>query len=1526
MTHSYFKKSSMAELEDWCQVDSARHLIIAPNNKDLSQCFQRSVLQGILPGVLSFVILFWSCWRRIRHLAGRDSLASRFYASSYLEKARFFAAFAVFSVQIADFVVEFPSPSRPKFSYLAVIGIASWVPVFLLFAIELNKSQKRSVSLIFLLLVQFFAWAVSLRSSIREFDPEDVHSKEILALRSCVLILSFFVLVSHFILLQRIDRVSEYQVIGDVEQDLITEEVSPESQSNIIGIVTFAWMDQLFEKGFRKPLQEEDLFPLNTMDRSKDVSIRFQECWMSEVSKWKSRKSLRASVPSPKSINQPLLEPKPEELQSMPSLYRALARGFGSSFALAGVFKVVQDSLMLVGPVLLNKIVVFIKSSDSSIEIGIAYIVLLFFASFFQSVFLHQYFHICFRIGMHVRTALVTAIYQKALRLSPSARQEKTTGDIVNLMSIDAQRMQALLRNRFFHCHSSCILAYLHVVWSAPLQILVSLYLLWGQIGVSSLAGFGVMLLLVPLNAYSAKIMRQRQKELMQAKDQRVKLTNEVFSSIKVIKLYGWEQKFGEKISEVRENELRNLKRYNLQYAFQSTFWNSTPTLIALATFAVYSAIGNQLTAAKAFTTLALFNILRFPVSMLPFVVNNLVEASVSLKRLSSFLVSEEISERPSVISSPLDENSIYFKQASFSWDDAGNNMAIRDVSLVIPKGSLCMIVGSTGSGKTAFVSALLGELSCVSGEVSLVGSVAYTSQVPWIQNATVKDNILFGRQFDSSLFDGVVGSCALEPDLKILPAGIMTEIGERGINLSGGQRARVALARAVYSNADNIILDDPLSAVDTHVSKHIFEKCVLGFLSSKTRILVTNNTNILPFADQIIFLEQGRVAACGSFDDLSGNENFLKFIEELDTNDQEDTKVEDSANAIEKIDEEKSPEELVIRRQSSSKRTQDLEDKKPAVESAGKKLVEEESRQVGNVSWKVYSSYITASGGFAIAALVLVFLILQMSSDLGLSRWLAFWSDRAELKEHSSMWYLGIYTAIALALMFFNFVTVTTFALSSVVASRKIHDRMLSALLRAKMSFFDMTPLGRILNRFSKDQYVIDQKIFGVMYTYLSELFSVIGIIIAISSVTPPFLALLVPLGFLYYKIQNYYISTSRELMRLDSVLASPIFSHFSETLQGVSVIRAFKEQHRFLQINEERMDKSLRAYFPSIGAHRWLALRLESIGAFVVGSAGLFAVIGRGRVDAALAALSITYALSITQTLNWMVRMTSERETNIVSVERNQEYTSVESEASLVIQDSRPPINWPSQGKIDIEELCLRYRPGLDLVLNKFTCKIPAGAKVGIVGRTGAGKSSLMLALLRLVESESGRILIDGVDVGKIGIMDLRSRVSIIPQDPVLFIGTIRFNLDPFGERTDEQIWQSLKLAHIDSLIASLPGQLDEMVAEDGSNFSIGQKQLLCLARACLRKSKIILMDEATSSVSRDIGVLIQETVRTQFKDCTMLVIAHRLETVLQSDIIFVIEQGKLAESGPPEKLLANPKSLFSRLAESMKVTNSD
>ena len=449
MTHSYFKKSSMAELEDWCQVDSARHLIIAPNNKDLSQCFQRSVLQGILPGVLSFVILFWSCWRRTRHLAGRDSLASRFYASSYLEKARFFAAFAVFSVQIADFVVEFPSPSRPKFSYLAVIGIASWVPVFLLFAIELNKSQKRSVSLIFLLLVQFFAWAVSLRSSIREFDPEDVHSKEILALRSCVLILSFFVLVSHFILLQRIDRVSEYQVIGDVEQDLITEEVSPESQSNIIGIVTFAWMDQLLEKGFRKPLQEDDLFPLNTMDRSKDVSIRFKECWRSEVSKWKSRKSLRASVPSSKSINQPLLEPKPEDKQSLPSLYRALARGLGSRFALAGVFKVVQDSLMLVGPVLLNKIVVFIKSSDSSIEIGIAYIVLLFFASFFQSVFLHQYFHICFRIGMHVRTALVTAIYQKALRLSPSARQEKTTGDIVNLMSIDAQRMQALLRNRF---------------------------------------------------------------------------------------------------------------------------------------------------------------------------------------------------------------------------------------------------------------------------------------------------------------------------------------------------------------------------------------------------------------------------------------------------------------------------------------------------------------------------------------------------------------------------------------------------------------------------------------------------------------------------------------------------------------------------------------------------------------------------------------------------------------------------------------------------------------------------------------------------------------------------------------------------------------------------------------------------------------------------------------------------------------------------------------------------------------------
>eukprot|EP00457_Paulinella_chromatophora_P000386 gb/GEZN01000386.1/.p1 GENE.gb/GEZN01000386.1/~~gb/GEZN01000386.1/.p1 ORF type:complete len:1466 (+),score=213.20 gb/GEZN01000386.1/:60-4457(+) len=1234
----------------------------------------------------------------------------------------------------------------------------------------------------------------------------------------------------------------------------------PEERASFYSKLFFSWLSGLLKIGNQHPLQLEDLIPANPRDNAEPMLERFEAAWNLQ-----------------------------KQTQVHPSLAKAIRIAFGRKFFMAGIYKFLHDCLLFAGPALLTGIISFLESDDP-LAVGLYYALAMVLAGLLQSVFLHQYFHACYVTGMNVRAGLVGSLYRKSLRLAGGSQN---TGELVNLMALDSTRLRDLF-------------PYLHMVWSSWFQIAFSVYFLYQQIGASVFAGLGFMILLMPINGAVAKWSLTYQKQLMKTKDVRIKGINELLSNIKVIKSYAWETTFGDHISETREEELSKLRKYIYVSTIQRMMWWASPTWIALVAFGTFSLTGGELTASVAFTTLALFQILRFPIAMLPMVINSLINSWVSLKRLQTFLLTpepEQLPEDPAGLQianrfareQGLAEVILHVDSASFYWDSELKKPALESLSLDIRKNQLVFVIGQTGSGKTALLSALIGNLYVNPrvGSLTVNGKMAYVAQKAWIQNMSLRDNVLFGKRFIQDWYDRVIDACALRPDIDMLPNGDATEIGEKGINISGGQKQRVALARAVYQDADLLLLDDPLSAVDSHVAKHIFENCFEKLLREKTVVLVTHAVNFLPAADNILVMRDSHLEMQGTYNQLSSRLDLSQFVSH-----HEDSK-------------EESVDDCVALEATATK-TKDVTNKKE-----GGELIKEEEKAYGQVRYAIYKEYVRTSGGYLLWSLVLVLMLVGMLTNLGTNLWLAEWAA-AEVPDAG--YYLGIYAAIGMAYVFSTLLATFTLSMGGLVAARKMHQAILNAVIRAPMSFFDTTPVGRIVNRFTGDIDVVDQQLASVMSSYLSQLFNFIGVVVIISFVTPAFMLALVPLGYVYYYIQEYYVKSSRELKRWDSLLCSPIYSHFGESIDGVATIRAFGKMELFRAENAFRVDRQQGVYYSSVASNRWLAIRLETMGNMMVGIAALAAVLGKGTISAEYGGLSISYSLSITGTLNWMVRMASDRETNIVSVERVLEYAEVQPEAPAVILGQRPPLAWPQHGKVVIDKLQMRYRPGLPLVLKGLSTTIQPRQKIGVIGRTGSGKSSLFLCLLRLVEASGGKVVIDGVDVSTIGLQDLRSRMSIIPQDPVCFSGSVRYNLDPFGRHTDEEIWKAIQFARLAEKVRSMDGGLDAELKEGGCNLSMGQRQLLCLARALLRKARILLLDEATSAVDYQTDQALQDTIRTAFADCTVLIIAHRLNSVLGCDRVLVIEDGNLVEDGPPKKLLSDPTSRFFAMSKAL------
>ena len=1314
----------------------------------------------------------------------------------------------------------------------------------------------------------------------------------------------------------------------EIQEHLSRRKVNPYDTANIFSRISFTWMSGLMKTGYEKYLVEEDMFKLPESFGSEELAEKLDKNWENQLKR-----------------------------TSNPSLTWTICLTFGGKMLLAAVFKVMHDILAFTQPQLLRLLIKFVTdynhnlgkvlednvpATNLPIVRGFMLSIAMFFVGFVQTSVLHQYFLNSFNTGMNIKSALTAVLYKKSLVLSNEASATSTTGDIVNLISVDVQKLQDLTQ-------------WCHLIWSGPLQIVFCLASLYNLLGKSMWVGVIILVVMIPANSYIMKYQKKLQKSQMKFKDERTRVVSEILNNIKSLKLYAWEGPYQKKLQHVRnDKELRNLTKLGCFMALSSFQFNVVPFMVSCCTFAVFVYVEDKpLTTDLVFPALTLFNLLSFPLMVVPNVLTGFIEASVSIGRLYTFLTNEEL-QKDAVQHLPKvtkkGDVAVHIgDDATFLWKRKPEyRVALKNINFQAKKGELTCVVGKVGSGKTALVQSILGNLFRIKGFATVHGSVAYVSQVPWIMNGTVKDNILFGHKYDKEFYEKTIKACALTIDLAILMDGDQTLVGEKGISLSGGQKARLSLARAVYARADTYIMDDPLAAVDEHVAKHLIEHVLgpNGLLHSKTKVLSTNKISVLSIADSITLLENGEVIQQGTYAEVTKDENspLCKLISEFGskktkknspddgesvvastaTSIREDTvPLADELKELHKLDNLHlvTDETQSLRRASDATlRSIDFGDD----ENSSRR----EHREQGKVKWDIYLEYAKACNPRNVMIFI-VFIILSMFLSVMGNVWLKHWSEvNTKYGENPhAVRYLLIYFALGVGSAFSTLVqTIILWVFCTIHGSRYLHDLMTNAVLRAPMIFFETTPIGRILNRFSNDIYKVDSILGRSFSNFFVNAVKVLFVIGVICVTTWQFVFIIVPLGVLYIYYQQYYLRTSRELRRLDSITRSPIYSHFQETLGGIATIRGYHQEKRFRHINQCRIDNNMSAFYPSINANRWLAFRLETIGSVIILGSGTLAIfrLRDGNMTAGMVGLALSYALQITQTLNWIVRMTVEVETNIVSVERIKEYADLKSEAPRIIEDHRPEQDWPAAGNIQFENYSTRYRPELDLVLKNINLDIHAKEKVGIVGRTGAGKSSLTLALFRIIEASGGRIVVDGVPIDSIGLYDLRHNLSIIPQDSQVFEGTIRENIDPTHSYTDEEIWHALELSHLKNHIGTMGNAgLETELTEGGSNLSVGQRQLMCLARALLVQSKVLILDEATAAVDVETDQVIQQTIRTAFRERTILTIAHRLNTIMDSDRIIVLDQGEVKEFDSPANLLQNPQSLFYSLCEEAGLT---
>ncbi|XP_058788045.1 ABC transporter C family member 3-like isoform X4 [Vicia villosa] len=1240
------------------------------------------------------------------------------------------------------------------------------------------------------------------------------------------------------------------------------------SRAGFFSILTFSWMTPLITLGSKKTLNHQDLPLLSTNDTAYGSFSTF-------------RKKLELECGNVRTV-------------TTIKLAKVLFLSTWKWILISGIFAFLYVCASYVGPYLIDNLVQYLNDENKVKNEG--YVLATTFVVAKVVEYLSQR-HMLFKfrqVGVRMQSMLLSMIYAKGLTLSCQSKERHSSGEIINIMTVDAQRIGEF-------CW------YMHDPWIAVLQISLALFILHKNVGVASVAAFAATVIVMLLNLPMTSLQERFQAKLMEFKDKRMKATSEVLMNMRILKLQAWEMKFLSKIIQLRKLEEMWLKKFLVVTAIVKFLFFSAPTFVAVVTFGACFLLGIPLETGKILSALATFRILQIPIYNIPDTISVIAQTKVSLDRVVVFLRLDDLqNDVVEKVPRGTSDIAIEIVDGNFSWDLSSVNATLKNINLRVFHSMRVAVCGTVGSGKSSLLSCIIGEMPKISGNLKVCGTKAYVSQSPWIQSGKIEENILFGREMDREKYEKVLEACSLKKDLEVLPFGDQTIIGEKGINLSGGQKQRVQIARALYQDADIYLLDDPFSAVDAHTGSHLFKECLLGLLKTKTVIYITHQVEFLPDADLILVMKEGRITQSGKYNDiLTSGTDFMELvgahraalssvkslqrrptfktsrITGEDTGSLSDFELEQE---IEKVDDpnDKLDETIVPKGQ----------------------LVQEEESEKGSVGFKLFWKYLTTAYGGALVPFLFLSQILTVVLQIASNYWMALATPVSATAEPGveSFTVMVVYVSLAIGISFSTLVRAFLAAIAGYKTATMLFNQMHLSFFRAPMSFFDSTPSGRILNRASADQSTVDMDISDLVWGFTYNLIQLLGSIAVMSQAAWQVFVVLIPVVAACIWYQRYYSASARELARLTGICQAPVIQHFSETISGSTTIRCFEQESRFNEMNMQLIDKYSQPKLYSSSAIEWLNFRLgiKQQFCFCEGIAGL----------------AVTYGISLNAVQFKLIWFLCNLENKIVSVERILQYTSIPSESPLVIKDNQPDHSWPSLGEVHVQDLQVQYAPHLPLVLCGLTCTFTAGAKTGIVGRTGSGKTTLVQALFRLVEPVAGQILIDNINISLIGVHDLRSRLSIIPQDPTMFEGTVRSNLDPLEEYTDEQIWEALDMCQLGDEVRKKESKLDFTVTENGENWSMGQRQLVCLGRVLLKKSKILVLDEATASVDTAMDNIIQQTVKQHFSDCSVITIAHRITSILDSDMVLFLGEGLIEEYDSPKKLLKDKSSSLAQL----------